>query len=129
MLSNIFFQINQLHLIPERVEFHQKLLYIWRAMDKKYFEKVILSHPKDNVATARIVIEPEALLALSKDKKIIVKEKIPFGHKIALRAIPKGGAVIKYGERIGRAVSEIKPGEWVHIHNVIGERGKGKREK
>jgi len=74
MLSNIFFQINQLHLIPKGVEFQEKFLYIGMVMDKKYFEKVILSHQKDNVATARIVIEPGALLALSKDKKITIKE-------------------------------------------------------
>jgi len=52
------------YLIPRGVEFQQKFLYISMVMDKKYFEKVILSHPKDNVATARIVIEPGALLAL-----------------------------------------------------------------
>jgi len=89
-------------------------------------KNVILSHLKDNVATAKFPIRPGTLLTISKGKKIIAKEEIPFGHKIALRRISKGGAVIKYGERIGRAIREIKPGELVHIHNVVGERGKGK---
>ena len=95
-------------------------------MNKKYFEKVILSHPKDNVATAKSPISPGTLLILPKDKKIIAKEGIPFAHKISLQRIPRGGPVIKYGERIGRAISEIKPGELVHIHNVVGERGRSK---
>jgi len=97
-------------------------------MNKKHLEKVILSHPKDNVATARSAISPGTFLAFSKDKKIMAKEGIPFAHKIALRRIPRDGAVIKYGERIGRAIREIKPGELVHIHNVVGERGRSKKK-
>ena len=45
-------------------------------------------------------------------------EKIPAGHKYALRAIAKGEYVIKYGEIIGRATQDIAQGEWVHTHNV-----------
>lgn len=98
-------------------------------MNKKYYESIILSHPKDNVATAKSPIEPGTSLAISKAKKIIAKEEIPFAHKIALRRIPKDGAVVKYGEKIGRAIREIKPGELVHIHNVTGERGRSKGRK
>jgi altronate dehydratase small subunit len=89
-------------------------------------KKVILSHPKDNVGTAKSPIQTGTLLLFLKGKKIKVKEEVPFGHKIALRKIPKGGPVIKYGERIGRAIRTIKIGELVHIHNVVGERGKSK---
>ena len=106
-----------------------EILVYLESMKKKYFEKVILSHPKDNVATAKSLISPGTLIIFSRDKKIIAKEEVPFAHKISLRKIPKGGPVIKYGERIGMAIREIKPGEWVHIHNVTGERGRGKRKK
>ena len=68
------------------------------------------------------------LLEFPGGKKIEAREEIPFAHKIALRKISKGGAVIKYGERIGRATRMIRPGEWVHIHNVEGERGKGRKK-
>ncbi len=44
--------------------------------------------------------------------------EIPAGHKFALRDIPKGEYVIKYGEIIGRATADIKKGDWVHTHNV-----------
>ena len=45
-------------------------------------------------------------------------EQIPAGHKYALRPIACGEYVIKYGEIIGRAMADIKTGEWVHTHNV-----------
>ncbi|MBM4339244.1 MAG: hydrolase [Deltaproteobacteria bacterium] len=95
----------------------------------KAIENLILSHPKDNVATARSPLNAGTLLNLTEHKAIVAREHIPFGHKIALQKIKKGGAIIKYGERIGRTIREIKPGEWVHIHNVVGERGRGKGRK
>ena len=45
-------------------------------------------------------------------------DKIPAGHKFALRKIEKGEYVVKYGEIIGRATETILAGEWVHTHNV-----------
>ncbi len=44
--------------------------------------------------------------------------EIPAGHKYALKDIAKGECIIKYGEIIGRATSDIKAGDWVHTHNV-----------
>jgi altronate dehydratase small subunit len=95
----------------------------------KLIENFILCHPKDNVATARSPVKAGTLLRLTEQKTIVVREQIPFGHKVALQKIHRGGPVIKYGERIGRAICEIKPGELVHIHNVAGERGKGKSKR
>lgn len=45
-------------------------------------------------------------------------DKIPAGHKYALKDIQKGKYVIKYGEIIGRATEDITKGAWVHTHNV-----------
>ena len=45
-------------------------------------------------------------------------DKIPAGHKYALKEIAQGEYVIKYGEIIGRATQDIAQGEWVHTHNV-----------
>ena len=90
--------------------------------------QVVLCHPKDNVATAKTALRTGTLLELPGRKKVEAREEIPFAHKIALRRISRGEAVIKYGERIGRATRAIEPGEWVHIHNVRGERGKGKKK-
>jgi altronate dehydratase small subunit len=45
-------------------------------------------------------------------------QDIPFGHKFAIKDIEKGGDIIKYGDKIGIANTEIKKGDHVHIHNV-----------
>lgn len=50
---------------------------------------------------------------------------VPFGHKIALVDIPKGGTVMKYGLSIGNALIDIKKGDHVHVHNVESNRGRG----
>ena len=50
---------------------------------------------------------------------------IPYGHKMALKPIPKGGTVLKYGLSIGSAMEDIQPGNHVHVHNVESNRGRG----
>lgn len=57
--------------------------------------------------------------------EVRVVQPIPFGHKVALRAIPAGGQVCKYGAVIGRATRAIGEGEHVHVHNLEGLRGRG----
>lgn len=47
---------------------------------------------------------------------------VPRGHKIALRAIAPGEAVVKFGAPIGRALRPIARGEWVHLHNLASAR-------
>jgi hypothetical protein len=101
-------------------------ILVYLSVMSRVIENIILSHPKDNVGTAKSPIKSGTALTISEGKRIIAKEEIPFAHKIALRRIPRDGAVVKYGERIGRAIREIKPGEWVHIHNVVGERGRSR---
>ena len=43
---------------------------------------------------------------------------IPMGHKVALRDIRAGEAVIKYGFPIGRASEDIPRGSHIHTHNL-----------
>lgn len=50
--------------------------------------------------------------------RIQVRDPIPLGHKLALRAIHADEDVIKYGEGIGRAVCDIETGAHVHVHNL-----------
>ena len=40
------------------------------------------------------------------------------GHKIARNPIPSGAAVIRYGQIIGQAKTDIGVGEHVHVHNL-----------
>ena len=58
-------------------------------------------NPADNVAVA---LTPTA--------------NTPKGHKLALHNIKKGEKVIKYGQTIGTATSDIPTGAWVHTHNM-----------
>ena len=46
------------------------------------------------------------------------KSGIKIGHKIALKDFKKGDEVIKYGNVIGKAKTNIKEGEWIHSHNL-----------
>ena len=43
-----------------------------------------------------------------------LREKVPQAHKVALADLPAGAEVIRYGVVIGRAVSDIAAGSWVH---------------
>ena len=79
---------------------------------------------RDNVATALEALEPGRLLEIN-GLSLTISERIPPGHKVALRAIAVGEPVIKYGSSIGTAVAQILPGTHVHVHNVASGRGRG----
>jgi altronate hydrolase len=51
-------------------------------------------------------------------KTIILRQPVPAGHKIALEPVQTRGRILRYGQVIGFATSEILPGEHVHTHNV-----------
>jgi len=54
-------------------------------------------------------------------QSIPLLEKIDRGHKIALRDIASGEAIMKFGVRIGHATQSIKRGAWVHLHNLASD--------
>lgn len=56
---------------------------------------------------------------------IEILKDIPYGHKIAVRPIKKGDAILKYGLSIGTALEDIAVGDHVHIHNIESNRGRG----
>jgi altronate dehydratase len=79
---------------------------------------------RDNVATALEPLEPGRHIEIL-NGVVTVIEPIPSGHKVALRAIAAGSAVIKYGSPIGLASADIQPGAHVHTHNLSSSRGRG----
>ena len=79
---------------------------------------------RDNVATALEQLSPGRVLQLG-GATVRVGETIPPGHKISLRPIAAGEAVIKYGSPIGLASIDIPAGVHVHTHNVASSRGRG----
>lgn len=73
---------------------------------------------KDNVAIAVRALSPGELLP-SNDP---VRQPIPQGHKVALRPIPAGGTVIRYGVPLGTARRDIAPGEYVGENDMQAAR-------
>lgn len=85
----------------------------------------------DNVATATQEILPGTDITVTIDGAVVairVTEKIPFGHKVAIREIAAGDKILKYGEVIGAATTNIHPGQHTHVHNLGGCRGRGDLE-
>ena len=81
----------------------------------------LVINERDNVATALESLEPGAAVNAG-GVTVIVAERIPRGHKVALRAIASGEAVVKYGSPIGTATEPIVAGAHVHTHNVASAR-------
>lgn len=54
-------------------------------------------------------------------------EPIPFGHKVAVQRIKRSQRVVKYGEPIGVAISNIAAGQHVHTQNVVSRRAARKK--
>ena len=79
-------------------------------------------HPKDSVAVAKTGLHPGSVLVwthvLRGPEHIPVGQPVLMGHKVALREIPAGEPVYKYGQPIGFASESIRPGQHVHDHNV-----------
>ncbi len=77
---------------------------------------VIRLHPEDDIVIARAEIP--AGTRLPGENGVEVLGQVPAGHKIAVREIRQGRAVRRYGQIIGFATREIRPGEHVHVHNL-----------
>ncbi|SIQ46470.1 galactarate dehydratase [Rhizobium sp. RU35A] len=69
----------------------------------------------DNVAVARITLEPAALPELGGASP---SSRITQGHKVAIVSLAPGDAIVKYGQVIGFATREIRVGDHVHTHNM-----------
>jgi hypothetical protein len=80
--------------------------------------------PRDNVATALESLDEGRALTAG-GATVVVAEPIPRGHKLALRPIRAGEAVVKYGSPIGTATADIACGAHVHTHNLASGRGRG----
>ena len=73
---------------------------------------VILMHPDDNVA---IVANDGGLPEGTRlPSGLVLREKVPQGHKVALVDLPAGTAVKRYDVAIGYAEKDIRAGSWVH---------------
>ena len=74
---------------------------------------VIRLHPDDGVLIARSSLPPGLVVA----DGVTTVERIPAGHKVAIRPIALGEPVRRYGQIIGFATAPIAPGQHVHTQN------------
>ena len=74
---------------------------------------VIRLHPDDGVLIARSSLPPGMVVA----DGVTTVERIPAGHKVAIKPIAVGEPVRRYGQIIGFATVPIAPGQHVHTQN------------
>jgi altronate hydrolase len=74
---------------------------------------VIRLHPEDGVLIARSSLPPGMAVA----DGVTTTERIPAGHKVAIKPIAVGEPVRRYGQIIGFATVPIAPGQHVHTQN------------
>jgi altronate hydrolase len=75
--------------------------------------RVVRLSAADNVVVAVDPIEAGAVV-----EGVTARARVPRGHKLATAGIPLGNPILKFGQIIGFAASDIAPGDWVHEHNV-----------
>jgi altronate hydrolase len=88
-------------------------------MAQKDFEKVgLLLHPADSVAVLKCPLKPGDEV-VNGTLRLTITQPISAGHKVAVVELADGAPVRKYGQIIGFAHGCIRPGEHVHLHNLV----------
>ena len=67
---------------------------------------------EDNVAVAVHDLTAGTVI----ESGVTTRDPIPQAHKIALRDIPAGGAIVRYGVVLGHAKNPIPAGSWINEH-------------
>ena len=81
-------------------------------IQKTVTPRVVRMHPADNVA---IVVNDGGLTAGTVlDKGLVLRDKVPQGHKVTLSDLATGQAVMRYNVPVGYARQYIPAGSWVH---------------
>jgi altronate dehydratase small subunit len=81
---------------------------------------VLLLARGDNIAVATAEL-PAGTQREVDGQKIGLRARVDVGHKFAVRPIPSGSRIVKYGAPIGVATRDIDAGEYVHTHNMTSD--------
>lgn len=92
--------------------------------------RALIIHPTDNVAN---LIGPGSkgasvectIEGKSEMTTVTLLDDIPSNHKFAPVDIKAGEPITKYGLCIGKASCDIQTGQYVHVHNIESNRGRG----
>jgi altronate hydrolase len=79
---------------------------------------VLRLNAADDVVIATRPLTAGATVA---EEKLVCVDAIAPGHKLAVRDLPEGAPVRRYGQIIGFASQAIRAGEHVHTHNLAFE--------
>jgi altronate dehydratase small subunit len=95
-------------------------------MPGAFGQKAAVLHDDDDVAVLLEALDKDTVVTVSQRGEKIslrLREALPLGHKIALRGLPAGHHVRKYGEVIGALRRPVMAGDHVHVHNLASLRG------
>jgi len=85
-------------------------------------KRALLLNENDDVAMVLSCVSKGEQIDIVSDndvvKVVIAADDIDTYHKVAVRDLPLGIEVHKYGEVIGVTTEHIKEGHWVHVHNL-----------
>ena len=76
----------------------------------------VKTNPLDNVAIVCNAFGLQKGAIVQND--IVLVQDIPMGHKVALETINEGETVIRYGQIIGYANTNIQKGEWINENKI-----------
>ena len=92
--------------------------------------RALVVNPQDNVANligsgTKGAVAECTVEGQTESQAIELLDDVPANHKIAFCDITAGDTIVKYGLSIGRASCDIAKGQYVHVHNIESNRGRG----
>jgi altronate dehydratase len=79
--------------------------------------QALIVDPRDNVATAIADLSAGTVVETNRGDYHVAAD-VNAGHKFALRPLPAGESVVKYGSSVGVVSAAIDEGDHVHVHNT-----------
>jgi hypothetical protein len=89
--------------------------------------QLLILDDRDNVAIATVDLHTGDRATVA-GTSLVLRDNVMRGHKVALRPLPAGTDVLRYGEVIGASTADIEIGEHVHVHNLISKRLPGRAQ-
>ena len=80
--------------------------------------RLLMLAPGDDIAVALEDLAPGEQLEEPSGRPLTVRNRVPRGHKVAVRDVAEGSPVHKYGQVIGVTTVPVPAGEHVHTHNL-----------